>query len=141
MLEDCCVIFSITSLLGRTDMLINHPLMVEKSYQLDLPSLFLLPNFLMFSLPFSQPHLTFTFESGIVMVNPQFVDSDHSHNTCNLDLKVSSGSPWPAGDKVLFVLVWANEEPIWETHASFWVLTSVFGSPTFLACLRSSQMF
>ncbi len=78
LLEDCCIIFAVNSLLGRTDVLINHPCTVEKHHQSALSLCFLLLNFLMFLLPFSQPRPTFMFEFRIVAVNPQFVDSDHS---------------------------------------------------------------
>ncbi len=62
------------------------------------PTLILLPNFLMFCLFFLPPYLTFPSEFGIVMANPQFVDSEHSRNTCNPDFELSSGSPQPTGD-------------------------------------------
>ncbi len=64
LLKACCVIFTVNPLLGRKDVLINHPPVVERHHQLDLPQQFLLPNVLIFSLTFSQPCLTFTFEFG-----------------------------------------------------------------------------
>ncbi len=47
-------------------------------HQLNLHRWFLLPNFLMFFLPFSQLCLIFKFEFGIIVVNPQFINNDHS---------------------------------------------------------------
>ncbi len=77
LLEDCRVIFAVNSLLERTDVLINHPPTAENPHQLDLSRQFLLPSFLMFSLSFLLPCLSFTFEFRIVVANPQFVDSDY----------------------------------------------------------------
>ncbi len=64
-----------------------------------------------------------------------------SLNMCNLVLEVSSGSPWPTRYEVPFVLVWASEEPSWNTYISFWVPVSVFNSLTFLTCSRGLPMF
>ncbi len=82
------------------------------------------------------------FEFEIVVVNPRFVYSDHSLAIPVICvLEVSSGSPQPTRDKVPFVLMWANKEPMWNTHISFWVPASIFGSLTSSACSRGSPMF
>ncbi len=114
LLKDCYVIFAVNYLRGRTNALINHPSTVEKHHQ-DLPSLLLLQNFLMFLLPFLRPSLTFMFE--IVVVNSQFVNSDHSLTIPVIQilkfLRVLLGLL-----EMKFYWFLCEQELMWNTHVS-----------------------
>ncbi len=141
MLEDCCIIFVINFQLGRTDALINHPPKVEKHHQLDLPRHFLLPNCLMSSSPLfastSHFHIWVCNCHGESTICRQWLSS---RNTCNLDFEVSSG-PYPTRGEIPFALVWANEEPTWNTHFILSSCVIIFGSLTFATCSRISSLF
>ncbi len=114
---------------------------VKKHHHLDLPHRFLLLNFLIFSLPFSQPDLTFTFEFWIVVVNLWFVNSGHSLTIPAIRiLKYLQVLLCQPETKSHLSLREQMRNPH-RTHVSFWLHASVFGSLTFLTCSRGSPMF